>query len=373
MYQCPECLLKLRPRRSAHVNYWACTNCGGHLVGIYPLKRLVGDSPVQKLWMNSAEAPFGQRACPSCQKKLRVILHEDNKVPVELDLCRLCQVIWTDQGELVDTHQVKDTRKKLNLNKEQMAEYTEAVAELARQTTKPKEDSEFISDRGPDDPLKWLPAIVGLPVEMERRRLRDSALLTWILALTAVCIHIRALSFGLQEMILSYGFISAEPLRHMGVTFISSFFLHGGWFHLIGNLYFLLVFGDDIEDELGWSNFLVLIFASHLAGILGQTMFSGPSTIPMVGASAGVFGVLGYYMVRFPRAKVGYMYLFFFRAYWLRISAMWLLLGKIAWEMLMASVVYEQAGVRGGVAHAAHIGGAFIGVVIGLAMAKKRE
>lgn len=94
-----------------------------------------------------------------------------------------------------------------------------------------------------------------------------------------------------------------EP-RTLPLRLLSAMFLHGGWLHLLGNLAFLAVFGDDVEDRLRPARFLALYFASGLVATLAQTAATPRSTLPLVGASGAIAGVLGAFLVLFPRAKL---------------------------------------------------------------------
>lgn len=182
-------------------------------------------------------------------------------------------------------------------------------------------------------------AIVGLPVELNTSPLRYVPFFTIFLCVVAATTFLITTGSGLNYYLQTYGFISSDPLRFFGLTVITSFFLHGGIFHLLGNLYYLAIFGDDAEDDLGAVSFLILVFGSHLSGLILQATLYGTNTIPLAGASAGVFDVIAYYMARFPRRKIG-----------LEIFLAWLI---------------SQNGKSSGITHAAHVGGALFGFVLG--------
>jgi membrane associated rhomboid family serine protease len=144
-------------------------------------------------------------------------------------------------------------------------------------------------------------------------------------------------------------------------TILTSMFLHGGWMHLIGNMWFLWIFGDNLEDELGHPKFLGFYLLSGLAAALLQVAVSPTSPIPMVGASGAIAGVMGGYLLLFPKARVDVLFIFviFFRIF--PIPA-WIVLG--VWIGLQLFSGASTPTDSGGVAYWAHIGGFVAGFVL---------
>lgn len=179
--------------------------------------------------------------------------------------------------------------------------------------------------------------------------------------LVLLVVLLAAGAFGLlhPETIHSLGFVPAAPFRHWGLTIPASFFLHGGWGHLLFNLYFLKVFGDDVCARQGFVRFLGLLGAAHLGGMLLEWISFGLPLVPRVGASAGVAGAMGWYLVHFPRRRLN-IYFFFFRFFALPA---WLWIGFWAFLQLSAAV----GGGQSDVANWAHVGGLAVGVVWALA------
>jgi len=104
-----------------------------------------------------------------------------------------------------------------------------------------------------------------------------------------------------NALIETYGLV---PDQFRVTTVLTSMFLHGGWLHVLGNMWFLWIFGDNIEDLLGHGKYLVFYLLCGCVAALGQVI-SGPySTVPMVGASGAIAGVMGAYMIKFPRARI---------------------------------------------------------------------
>jgi membrane associated rhomboid family serine protease len=143
--------------------------------------------------------------------------------------------------------------------------------------------------------------------------------------------------------------------------FITSMFLHGGWMHLLGNMLFLWIFGDNLEDEMGHLPYLAFYLLSGIAAGALQVASDPNSPVPMVGASGAIAGVMGAYLLLYPRARVDVFFFFivFFRV--IPIPA-WLMLG-IWFALQVVSGVVSQADT-GGVAHWAHAGGFLAGLIL---------
>ena len=147
-------------------------------------------------------------------------------------------------------------------------------------------------------------------------------------------------------------------------TVITSMFLHGSWMHLLGNMWFLWLFGNNIEDSMTRPRFVAFYLLSGLAAALAQVAADPASAVPMVGASGAISGVMGAYLVLFPRVRVYTMVPLGFFLQQMALPA-WVML--IYWAFLqfaggVTSIVSEQSG--GGVAFWAHLGGFAAGVVL---------
>lgn len=153
------------------------------------------------------------------------------------------------------------------------------------------------------------------------------------------------------------------------VTFVTSQFLHGGLLHLAGNMLFLWIFGDNLEEEMGHLRFLLFYLASGVGAALAQVLPDPTSTIPMVGASGAIAGVMGGYLLMFPRARVDVLIILivFFRV--IPIPA-WLVLG-FWFAIQVFSGAATPAGM-GGVAYWAHAGGFVVGLALTLPVWQRR-
>lgn len=155
--------------------------------------------------------------------------------------------------------------------------------------------------------------------------------------------------------------------KQPALSVLTAMFVHGGWLHLLGNLLYLLIFGNNVEDRMGRLRFMLFYLACGYAATYGFALLDAGSRTPLVGASGAIAGVLGAYLVMFPRARVWSLvpFLFFIP---LRIPA-WLVLG--GW-FLIQYVYFEGAGVAASadVAYGAHVIGFVLGLVLALTVAR---
>jgi membrane associated rhomboid family serine protease len=181
---------------------------------------------------------------------------------------------------------------------------------------------------------------------------------------TPILIGINVLVFFLElaggdRFILNWAFIPANFAANPGaniITILTAMFMHGGWLHLLGNMLFLWIFGDNVEDRLGRAKYLIFYLLAGIAGTLAQFALMPHSTVPNVGASGAIAGVLGAYILMFPRQRVDVL---LGRA----VVAMPALLVIGAWIAIqlvsgVGTIAYtDESANLGGVAYMAHIGG----------------
>lgn len=160
-------------------------------------------------------------------------------------------------------------------------------------------------------------------------------------------------------------FLSGSPrytLPQVVIPFFTSMFLHGGWWHVIGNMWFLYIFGDNVEDYLGHFKYIVFYLLAGLLAMGTQVAIYPQSNVPTVGASGAIAGVLGAYFLLYPRARV----LTWFFVFVLYLPA-WIVLGEwIVIQFFNGAAVLSMAPSRdiGGVAFWAHVGGFIAGMVM---------
>ena len=147
-------------------------------------------------------------------------------------------------------------------------------------------------------------------------RPRTTPFVNWILIAVNLFVFVREIMLPpqqLNEVFYTLGlipakasevFMSGAPLDTVFITFFTSMFLHGGWMHVLGNMLFLWVFGDNVEDRLGHLKYLLFYLATGIIGDIAHIMSSPFSEVPIIGASGAIAGVLGAYFISFPRARV---------------------------------------------------------------------
>ncbi|HEX2913860.1 MAG TPA: rhomboid family intramembrane serine protease [Chloroflexia bacterium] len=177
---------------------------------------------------------------------------------------------------------------------------------------------------------------------------------------------------ALNDFLARYAVIPADiSSGHNLYTLITSQFLHGGWMHILGNMLYLWIFGDNVEGALGHIKYLIFYLGAGIIAGLAQVIIDPGSTVPSLGASGAIAGVLGAYLVMFPHARVNtliFVGIFFF---FTRLTAV-IVIGF--WAVLQFFSGFAEISQRtaqtgdGGVAYWAHIGGFITGVIVGFAV-----
>jgi len=180
---------------------------------------------------------------------------------------------------------------------------------------------------------------------------------------------------GLKEFIFTWGLIPARLMSDPNIfwrTIFSAMFLHGGWFHIINNMWVLLIFGDNVEASMGKIRYLIFYLLSGVAAGLMQTYILPTSTDPMIGASGAVAGVLGAYLILFPRSRIASLVPILFIFTIIEIPAMLFL---IFWfvSQLYSGWLAIQGGGESGIAWWAHIGGFAFGVLMVFFFRRRRR
>jgi len=170
---------------------------------------------------------------------------------------------------------------------------------------------------------------------------------------------------GLTRFILTWGLIPLQLASNPAeawITIFTSMFLHGGWFHILSNMWVLAIFGDNIEDRMGGGRYLVFYLLSGTAAALMQAFLSPASNQPMIGASGAIAGVLGAYLILFPRARVASLVPILFIFTIIEIPAV-IFLGFWFVSQLFSGWLVLQGADMSGVAWWAHIGGFVFGML----------
>ena len=168
----------------------------------------------------------------------------------------------------------------------------------------------------------------------------------------------------------AYGVVPAD---FHATTLITSMFLHGGWMHVLGNMWYLWIFGDNVEDRLGHGRFIVFYLLCGIIAALGQVAIDPGSTLPTIGASGAIAGVMGAYFVLYPRSRV--LTLIPLIIFWeiIELPAIVLLGFWFVIQLFSAGTIAITASTGGGgVAFAAHVAGFVVGMIGGLVFRKRQ-
>ena len=216
-----------------------------------------------------------------------------------------------------------------------------------------------------------------IPLKDDNPTSRRPIITYFIIGLCTVIflIQISSESYKTGELFYSYGLIPSVLMGHNQlpmdlyaipafITIFSPMFMHGGFMHLIGNMLYMWIFADNIEDNLGVTKFIIFYLLCGIGAAMTQVLMDTHSQIPMIGASGAIGGVLGAYLINHPKAKVLVLIPFGFFSQLLKIKALYVL---GFWFILQ----FISSG--GGVAYAAHIGGFVSGMILILFFNKKTK
>jgi membrane associated rhomboid family serine protease len=189
---------------------------------------------------------------------------------------------------------------------------------------------------------------------------RRFPLVNWFFILANIAV------FVLQFLGIVPSSFAAVPERishgHALYTILTSMFMHGGLFHILSNMWFLYIFGDNVEDAFGHASYFAIYILAGICGALAQVTVAPNSSIPMVGASGAISGVLGAYMVLYPAARILTLLPIFIFIQFLNVPAI-VFLGY--WILIQLLSGFGSPRTGGGVAFFAHIGGFALGFLMG--------
>jgi len=336
---CPRCTFPLRQVQTPNAEIDLCARCHGKFFDAGELGTLHGRAADPSTWLESKLASAQGRSrlhCPAGHGSMESVdLGFDDQV-VRVEVCRRCRGLWLDANE--DQHVLAIIK----------AADADKTARLAAE-----------SDAGGVKTYLFQ-LFTGLPREVYNP-VRQRPWLVYTFLACLIGVFIWQLN-GPVERTISLSLIPARLWAGQQVWgLLTSALLHGSWLHLLGNLYFLWVFGDNIEDTLGRSGFLLIFFGAVLAGDLAHAGVYAADVTPCLGASGGIAGLLGAYLVLFPRVKV-WIVLFFIR---FKLSVYWYL----GFWIVLQIAMFNMGGT--GTAWLAHIGGFFAGAGLALLFRKR--
>ncbi len=204
---------------------------------------------------------------------------------------------------------------------------------------------------------------------------RRAPVITYALIATNVLVFVWTLSltdFQLRALYVNDAvvprFLTRDPFSlETALDILRSMFFHGSWSHLLGNMLYLWVFGDNVEDRLGKAGYVLFYLFCGVMAVVSQVVSGPQSPVPLIGASGAIAGVLGYYLVTFPSARIRTLVIFFIFIRIMQVPAL-ILLGF--WFVLQlfngVASIGTDAFMSGGVAFWAHAGGFIAGALMGL-------
>jgi membrane associated rhomboid family serine protease len=199
-------------------------------------------------------------------------------------------------------------------------------------------------------------------------RARSFPVVNWLILAANVLVFILMSSGGaarFERLTQIYALIPAQlslarPATWAGL--FTSMFMHGSWFHLLSNMWVLYIFGDNVEDRMGSVRYLAFYLLAGLVAGLVQVYFAPASTIPTIGASGAIAGVLGAYLLLFPRSRVTTLLLLFVFPWFVEIPAVFFLGLWFLSQLSSGLMALGAAGNFGGIAWWAHVGGFLFGM-----------
>lgn len=322
---CPRCTFPIDAVLSQGVEIDRCRRCLGTFFDAGEAPGALGEGARFDTWRELWSAHEARPSTLQCPKDAtRMVAHSVpmSDASVLVDVCPHCQGMWLDRDEGRQLH---------------------ALVEGGL--------------RGHGIGGYLFQFVTQLPLEVWNPLRRPPLLVRGLLVVLAVC-------FGLEQLtdapLKTYRLWMLVPADVLGGehawTLLTHAFLHAGWLHLLGNLYFLWIFGDNVEDHLGKRQFVVLYVAALVAGGIAHLLANPDSHAPMLGASGGIAGLMGAYLVLFPRVQLWVMLL----VWRVRLRVFWYF---GAW--LVLQLVMQSIGARG-TAWMAHLGGFAVGALTAL-------
>ncbi|MBI2374153.1 MAG: rhomboid family intramembrane serine protease [Deltaproteobacteria bacterium] len=362
---CPRCHIGLAGFEHNGVVPLVCPSCRGLYLAGKHLQAQFGPALEVLATAKAVFEPSSEAlACPIGCQTMRPHRITAPRRTVVVDVCPSCQGVWFDGGEVqavFDAHRGQKRRSR-SFAPPDVSEQR-AQKELSRVSAIQDADEGRIGGGG-----TWLiQFLTGIPIE-GYNPVHRAPVVTWSLIVVCCFVLFLEMQAG-DEFVMAYSLVPASFFAGEGIVrrLIGSMFLHGGLGHLLGNMYFLKIFGDNVEDRLGRVRFLVFYAGCGVAAGLAQAFSDPASTIPVLGASGAIGGVLAAYTVLFPdaRVQIAPSILTLFRQ--LQIRAMFYFPWWFLWQFI-SLFVFKISGV----AWWAHIGG-FVAGFFGAMLLKNGE
>jgi membrane associated rhomboid family serine protease len=331
---CPRCTWPLTVFTHQGVELDHCRRCGGTFLDPGEAASIFGVAAEPQSWREEHHSrPHGtsRLSCPTGHALLEIWRVTFDKDEVEVDVCPRCHGLWIDRDEgaklfnIVRRSRDHAQAKELGIDKPGLGSYVFQI-------------------------------LTGFPIEVWNPVKHRPVVMQTIFALLIMCFCVQLFGGAVLGPEAITDWFALKPADPRPWAFITYGFLHGGFAHILGNLYFLWIFGDNVEDALGRQRFVLLYLVSNFAGGLLHFVFNLGSPIFMLGASGAISGLMGAYLVLFPRVKMWVMIV----VVRLKIGVIWYIGFWVGYQVLMAFT--GQAAV----AWFAHLGGFAAGAAMAL-------
>jgi membrane associated rhomboid family serine protease/ribosomal protein L37AE/L43A len=361
---CPRCSRTLEAKRTRLGIHYECPGCGGRSVALSIARRQFDEDVLKNLWLAVKEAPPVHNrdalACPYCRKKMHPLDIDDGTNGFQIDVCRSCQALWLDatEGESMPARAGGEVSRFLPNGYAPAPGDTESIHRARVEAIRASEATGVPRRTTPETLTGAIFSYLGLPVEEDPPPASGRPWVTW--SLIGLCVFVFALQFTgeYQGFVRTFSYTPSHGL--FGPGLLTSFFLHGGFLHLLGNMWFLHLVGDNVESRLGPFRYLLLVMAATAAGALAHGALEPQRHVPLVGASAGISGLMVYYALCWPKSRllIGMRVSVF--PFWFSMGAGWAVAFWLGLQLLGA--LLQVAGM-GNVSYLGHLGGAAIGVL----------
>lgn len=360
MFTCPNCRSILTRKQGKAGLTWRCNSCGGTAISIALLRKLIGNERVSAIWSRAINVVNPEdRPCPICSREMNEESINIAGHALKLGICTRCEFVWFDTPEYESIPPPPKTAESGEMDEKELPQAAREALAIYKVQQMAKQAQE--NDPEPDATWKTIPAVLGLPVEMDSDPLTRLPLATFSLSILIAAISIWAF-FNLNNAVQSFGLVPDEAWRYGGLTFLTSFFLHGGVIHLVSNLYFLIIFGVHVENYLGPRRWLLLVFLAAIVGDFVHVAADPRGELPCIGASGGISGLIAFYAFKFPHAKLGILFRYYYVYFkWIRFPA-WS--AFFLWLLLQFFGAYEQIAGFSNVSSLAHLGGTAAGIAL---------
>lgn len=367
---CPICSCELRKIKSKNVIIDVCRNCSGIWFDSGELQlflQQIIESPditpestrlfTPRHVETSHPSVQENRVCPKCSVVMKTFnyAYDSN---VFLDKCQNCDGIWAEAGEVKQIARFLKKDPKVMVIAQDIVkrqQYINELHELADIGNTLRTHAHYSA---------FMPKIF-LPLNDDYQAEKFPVVNISIILVSVLVFLLQLFVVQDPQAFLSRFGFNVSQIWSIGL--ISSTFLHGGIFHILGNMYFLWIFGDNIEDHMGRIRFLVFYIASGIAAcFLHASFYNGPN-IPLIGASGAISGVMGAYCVLYPQARL--QVLVFCRIIWIPASiylTSWFLFQILYSIITLSSNAYYR------IAWVAHVGGFIFGMLTAYIMKKKK-